>query len=434
LLQVRLFLLEGQPAITSPDGTARNGMARLGALFARDEVNSATSFALADTHLLFPCRIYNHFETPTKLIKLRAPLPSLLRRPELYQHMRVKEGCQMALLRLGGLLRCSSVRLAHKNDLFPLAEELLQMEKKYAAVILRMDREGVPMDADESMMSESHGGGTRSVRTGSKAGGYQKRESNKAPTDSTNPDYLRVLAERPFQVPLDYIGNNKVIPPPPPRAPLPDWYLASIPQVAEGEQVFGYSGQRLNHTEVQKERLRQSLYAMGSKKGAQVPTYNANYLSMDEMGERELPKVERGDLEEGIKPWDVSNAEVFLKSGVRSHSRMLQPSGSRVEELAERWMPPEEVIAAEKRAAEAEAQAVLAKSGGVAKPRFDALASRKEYLDENPAERFRSVFQLTEEQAASEQAHRIDGEIDAWRSKVVVDTPQVLPVSMRRST
>ena len=290
------------------------------------------------------------------------------------------------------------------------------------------------MDADESMMSESHGGGTRSVRTGSKAGCYQKRESNKAPTDSTNPDYLRVLAERPFQVPLDYIGNNKVIPPPPPRTPLPDWYLASIPQVAEGEQVFGYSGQRLNHTEVQKERLRQSLYAMGSKKGAQVPTYNANYLSMDEMGERELPKVERGDLEEGIKPWDVSNAEVFLKSGVRSHFRMLQPSGSRVEELAERWMPPEEVIAAERRAAEAEAQAVLAKSGGVAKPRFDALASRKEYLDENPAERFRSVFQLTEEQAASEQAHRIDGEIDAWRSKVVVDTPQVLPVSMRRST
>ena len=30
--------------------------------------------------------------------------------------------------------------------------------------------------------------------------------------------------------------------------------------------------------------------------------------------------------------------------------------------------------------------------------------SRKEYLDENPAERFRSVFQLTEEQAAAEAA------------------------------
>ena len=295
--EVRLFLLEGQPAITDPDGTARNGMARLGALFARDEVNSATSFALADTHLLFPNRLYNHFETPTKLIKLRAPLPSLLRRPELYQHMRVKEGCQMALLRLGGLLRTESIRLAHKNDLFPRAEELLQMEKKYAAVILRMDREGVPMEADESttIFSEAHGGsggGTRSVRSGSKSGGYQKREVHKAPTDAHNPAYEQVLRERPFQKPIDYIGNNKVIPPPPPRAPLPDWYLASIPQVKEGEMVVGYSGQRLNHTEVQKERLRQSLYAMGGKKGAQIPTYNSNYLSMDEMGERELPKVE----------------------------------------------------------------------------------------------------------------------------------------------
>ena len=65
-----------------------------------------------------------------------------------------------------------------------------------------------------------------------------------------------------------------------------------------------------------------------------------------------------------------------------------------------------------------------------AKPRFDCLASRKEYLDENPAERFRSVFQLTEEQAAAEQAARIDGAIESWRKKVVVDTPQVL-VSLR---
>jgi len=69
-------------------------------------------------------------------------------------------------------------------------------------------------------------------------------------------------------------------------------------------------------------------------------------------------------------------------------------------------------------------------AGGEAKPRFDCLASRKEYLDENPAERFRSVFQLTEEQAAAEQAARIDGAIESWRKKVVVDTPQVL-VSLR---
>ena len=90
---------------------------------------------------------------------------------------------------------------------------------------------------------------------------------------------------------------------------------------------------------------------------------------------------------------------MYLKSGVRSHFRMLQPSASRVEELAERWRPPE-VVAAEERAVEV--QASLA--GGEAKPRFDCLASRKEYLDENPAERFRSVFQLTEEQAAAEAA------------------------------
>ena len=69
--EVRLFLLEGQAAIYDDDGTARNGMARLGALLARDTPNTPTSFTLADTHLLFPQRLYNSFETPIKLIKAR---------------------------------------------------------------------------------------------------------------------------------------------------------------------------------------------------------------------------------------------------------------------------------------------------------------------------------------------------------------------------
>ena len=68
---MRLFLLEGQAAIYDDDGTARNGMARLGALLARDTPNTPTSFTLADTHLLFPQRLYNSFETPIKLIKAR---------------------------------------------------------------------------------------------------------------------------------------------------------------------------------------------------------------------------------------------------------------------------------------------------------------------------------------------------------------------------
>ena len=53
-----------------------------------------------------------------------------------------------------------------------------------------------------------------------------------------------------------------------------------------------------------------------------------------------------------------------------------------------------------------------------AKPRFDALPSKKEYLDEDPHARFQSVFQQTEEQIAQEHAARIDDQINAWKAKV----------------
>ena len=68
-------------------GSALNGMARLGQLLGRsEEPNSATSFTLKDETLLFPQRLYNTFELPTKLMKLRTTLPTLLRKPELYMH------------------------------------------------------------------------------------------------------------------------------------------------------------------------------------------------------------------------------------------------------------------------------------------------------------------------------------------------------------
>ena len=122
---------QGQAAVYDDDGTARNAMAKLGALLARTTPNEGQSFTLADTHLLFPNRLYNSFEMPTKLIKLRATLPQLLLRPDVYQYLRVAEGCRDALLCLGALLRSTTLRYAFKAAAFPHAAHLLQLEKKF---------------------------------------------------------------------------------------------------------------------------------------------------------------------------------------------------------------------------------------------------------------------------------------------------------------
>ena len=86
----RFFLLEAHRAKYSDTGLPLNGMARLEMLLERSAPNSSTAFTLMDSSLAFPKRIYASFEQTTKLIKLRMPLPQLILRPEVYQHLNAR--------------------------------------------------------------------------------------------------------------------------------------------------------------------------------------------------------------------------------------------------------------------------------------------------------------------------------------------------------
>ena len=109
------------------------------------------------------------------------------------RYQRVSDGCRAALFALGGLLRCGSLRHAHKNSIFPLADDLLQMEKKYQAVILPADREGVSVKDEMSMEGSTDETGSKS--DASRRGRH--RTTRKAPTDDQNADFLRAVANRP---------------------------------------------------------------------------------------------------------------------------------------------------------------------------------------------------------------------------------------------
>merc|ERR1712185_556492 len=117
-------------------------------LLERKQPNSNAAFTLMSSSITFPSRMYNSFEMPTKLIKLRSTLPQLLNRPDVYQYLRVAEGCRDALLCLGALLRSTTLRYAFKAAAFPDAKHLLQLEKKFGGVQLVVDREGVTGDDD----------------------------------------------------------------------------------------------------------------------------------------------------------------------------------------------------------------------------------------------------------------------------------------------
>ena len=439
-LETRLFVFEGQAAQYDGKGTPINGMAKLGAALTRTKPNAGSEFTLMDEYLHFPSRVYNTFEMPTKLMRMRAPLPSLLRRPDVYQHMRVTDGCQAALLCIGGLLRSQSLRHAFKNFCFMEAQALLDLEKKFGGAITVIDREGVPLGGDDEMSDEEDEGHelTAGAPAPSAAGGSFKKKrkhaSRKAATDAHNQAYLDAVKEREARPRIDYQKQNIADLPKPggyfrgrylePRKPLPEWYLATIPKVGENEQVYAYSGQRLNHTDVQKAKMREA--AAKLLKSGVLPTYYPSLLYCDEIGERELPPPPDRFTLGG---WDNKRQDVYNKDGTKSQFRILQPSAARVEQLGVAYGEEEEEVARQFKEEEAATEELYGLSG---RSRWDPLPSKKVYLDADPQKLFQSVFQQTEEQILAETKAMYEGAVETWKSKLVVDDP-VLHLTMRSS-
>jgi hypothetical protein len=432
----RLFVLEGHAPAFGEDDRPLNAMARLSLLLERTEPNSKTAFTLMDRRLIFTHRCYNSFELPTKLIKLRMPLPKMLLRPEIYQHLRVSDPTRDAVLALARLCAAPTLRVALKHEAFPAAADLLQLQNMYGAVITIRDREGVPFGMGDTDSTRSSARASTVVSTrqsgvsvGKSSGSHSEHEEcRKAPTDARNPLYLQALRERAERPPADYIRINKEsLPAPVPRAPLPEWYLESIEAVRAqmgGKIVGTYSGQRLNPTEMQKAYLQKRLLEMGNQPGLGAHgrgvhyTYAADYLNAESMGEAEV----RPPPPPKQKPWDKSHREAYMpRDGRRSQFEMLQPSATRLRDLDEPW-------GLDLHEADAEARERHRQRETSAKARFDALPSNQRYLEVGyPGP---SVFQQPEEQANAERREMKQGAMETWSSKVAVDDP-VLRVSLK---
>jgi len=212
------------------------------------------------------------------------------------------------------------------------------------------------------------------------------------------------------------------LPPSPVPQPLPAWYLDALPKITG--PVYMYSGQRLNQTDQQKEALRKALEKLQKEQGVQR-TYNRNFLWADSVGDREPPKPTREmiptlkpDLD--LVPWDIKRPIIENKDETRSTFRMLQPSGYRINEFSEPW--DEEGVRASRKPVERDTNPP---PNATKHPRrWNPNPSPSGFLDEDPHARFKSIFGgQTEEEMAAEQAQRVEGTINTWTEKLVVDDP-----------
>ena len=256
----------------------------------------------------------------------------------------------------------------------------------------------------------------------------RRAERIKPPLDmEPGPNFMRILEERATAAPIDHHKKNlaalkrQAVP----REPLPEWYLASIPDMAAGMDYFPkYSGQRLNPIDAQRERLRATLGEF-SRQGKHF-VYGTQFQSGDGMGEGDLPPnaavgqqlTRRGSAASEVgmrRPWSNAKPDLLMRDGTRSHFGLFQPSESRVEELTVPFGLEEQLAVG---AAAKEDFASAQKVRG----RWDALPSRHTYFDTNP-EMFRSVFMQTEEEAMKEKEEKKEGAIKQWEEMIVVESP-----------
>jgi len=163
---------------------------------------------------------------------------------------------------------------------------------------------------------------------------------------------------------------------------------------------------------VQKAAIRKKLEEMAREEKIQM-SYHADLLWADNMGEREMPAPP--DPSSLLPPWDTSAKEVLNRDKTKSHFRMLQPSDARIFELQQ----PQDTDSAR-----LQAEALKRSQIPGPRPRFDSNpCPAKPYLEEGyPGS---SIFQQTEEMIAAEHKERVDGAIETWINKLVVDDPVV---------
>ena len=109
--------------------------------------------------------------------------------------------------------------------------------------------------------------------------------------------------------------------------------------------------------------------------------------------------------------------------------RLLQPSDYRTEELKVPW-DEEALLASQRPIAREDKSVSFNADGSKPRPRFDPNPKASGFLEEFPESRFRSIFQQTEEGMAAEHDMRVEGAINTWRDRIVVDDP-VLHIDLR---
>eukprot|EP00163_Fabomonas_tropica_P015328 TRINITY_DN2811_c0_g1_i2.p1 TRINITY_DN2811_c0_g1~~TRINITY_DN2811_c0_g1_i2.p1 ORF type:complete len:903 (-),score=278.21 TRINITY_DN2811_c0_g1_i2:17-2725(-) len=277
-------------------------------------------------------REYAVFAPDLYKIKLRESLRAIHHKTEIYSRSQVSDLCYQCIIALHNIRKSDKMRDAYKH--IPSGQQLLAMEKKYLGPLTPEDELTTRKEYDPSSVSSDHSADQSLLE--SEPPLTKHRDDIKI--DVYNDRFLRHLRNRSMQPQKDFMAETLKKYPGTSRPREHE-----VPPLQDGlsEEIFIYSGQRLQYTERQKEKIRKEI----EKDRDHYYTYSQKYTSLSycPVNVEELKKEQ--ELADRAK-WLDQKGFVTLRQ--RSKMEELKPDNdlpsARKEELREPWVDPATVV------------------------------------------------------------------------------------------
>jgi hypothetical protein len=139
-------LLDNTMRFTILEGITGKGMKLIRERIPKLNVNNNKFKIFANSKVLFETRLYAKFGLCLKFIKLRSTLADILTTPDIYLKAPKCRDIYNTFLNIGFILNAFELKAIAENGLFPVADHLLMLERKYADILTDEDLTGVKVE------------------------------------------------------------------------------------------------------------------------------------------------------------------------------------------------------------------------------------------------------------------------------------------------
>ena len=128
--------------LTIIEGITGKGIKKIKEALPKTQMNNKTYMVFSDSNVLFNKRMYSLFDLSLKFIKIRTNLSEILTTFDIYLKSNNYREIYDAFMNMGSILKAQTLKEIANANLFPLAESLLLLERKYGDILKEEDLTG----------------------------------------------------------------------------------------------------------------------------------------------------------------------------------------------------------------------------------------------------------------------------------------------------